>query len=298
MGHSYNPESYYGLIPGSYRERSGPRFGLVPWPEHLQPRKASAPEKAKQPAPEVSASLANASGVFFVTLSADDRAGIATTIERLINMLDDMEGDENLEATGDEEPSLGWPSNGSSALNKDAPTDDREGEAHWTDAGPMYELEQDDSDNEPTLGAPEGTVHNQQQWEASSAMPDECEEENEHGGDVNDEPHDGDGDAEPNLGRLETIHQGGGTYSGISDDETGLLAGNLAFEGEGYSIGNQMLDAAGADRARVSPGLPRGKWAEIARKLPDGTVVRTCKAPDGSRVPELRTDDFGRLSWA
>lgn len=35
---SYTPDSYYGMIPGSSRERNGPRFGLVPWPAHLKPR--------------------------------------------------------------------------------------------------------------------------------------------------------------------------------------------------------------------------------------------------------------------
>lgn len=35
---SYTPETYYGLIPGSYRKHGGPRFGLIPWPAHLRPR--------------------------------------------------------------------------------------------------------------------------------------------------------------------------------------------------------------------------------------------------------------------
>jgi hypothetical protein len=56
-----------------------------------------------------------------------------------------------------------------------------------------------------------------------------------------------------------------------------------------------MLDAAGADRVRVSPGFPRGKWAEIAHKLSDGTTMHKFVKPTDGRIPELRADDFGRL---
>lgn len=46
---------------------------------------------------------------------------------------------------------------------------------------------------------------------------DDREDENEHGGDIVDEPHDDrdEGNDEPWLGRLETLHQGGGTYAGL-----------------------------------------------------------------------------------
>ena len=45
---------------------------------------------------------------------------------------------------------------------------------------------------------------------------DDREDENEHGGDTVDEPHDqaDEGDDEPSLGRLETIEQTRGSYSG------------------------------------------------------------------------------------
>lgn len=62
--------------------------------------------------------LAEADGVFFLTLAKGDRTSIATTIQRLIDMLDAMEPnpdledsadswfDEDFEETGDDEPAL------------------------------------------------------------------------------------------------------------------------------------------------------------------------------------------------
>ena len=182
--------------------------------------------------------LAEAEGVFFLTLAKGDRTSIATTVERLINMLDAMEPDP------DNEPTLGWSTVG--------------------EMGSRDDLEEECED--------EGA---------------QCEDEGA-----------ATGDNEPNLGRLETMHQGIGSYGGLSDDETGLLAGNLDFKSEGYSIGNEMLRAIGANRVRVSPGLPRGKWAELAHKLPDGTIMRTFLAPGDSRSPELRASDFDKLPFA
>ena len=53
-----------------------------------------------------------------LTLNPHDRLTLATTIERLINMLDDLEPDADLE------PSLGWNLQGARATD----TDDREEE--------------------------------------------------------------------------------------------------------------------------------------------------------------------------
>ncbi|MEQ1943528.1 hypothetical protein ABMA32_14025 [Mesorhizobium sp. VNQ89] len=43
------------------------------------------------------ADLANVDGVFFLTINSKDRASIATTIERLISILDAMDPDPDLE---------------------------------------------------------------------------------------------------------------------------------------------------------------------------------------------------------
>jgi hypothetical protein len=231
MGHSYNPESYYGLIPGSYRERGGPQFGLVPWPKHLQPRKTSTQEEAERPAPKALPSLVNAGGVFFVTLSPDDRAGIATTIERLINMLDTM--DENLKETGDSEPSLGWPEyRGLSQLATNVPHDDRE-------------------------------------------------EENEHGGDINDEPHDDD-ELEPFLGWSETCGNGEavgpipGSAALMDDPEAGDSA--LDFRGDGYREARRALRG----RSRLTP-LFADRFGERVTIMPDGEEFRTFVPIRGAR---------------
>lgn len=53
--------------------------------------------------------LAEADGVFFLTMAKGDRLSIATTIERLIDMLDAMDDDPDLEDDDPAEPWLGAP---------------------------------------------------------------------------------------------------------------------------------------------------------------------------------------------
>lgn len=78
---------YYGLIPGTYD-----KFGLIPWPEHLQPRPPNTPCPTA-----TRTALINADGVVFLTLDNRDRTSIATTVERLIALLDEVDGDPDLE---------------------------------------------------------------------------------------------------------------------------------------------------------------------------------------------------------
>lgn len=84
--------------------------------------------------------LADADGVFFITMAKGDRTSIATTIQRLIDMLDAMDGDENMEEGGDAEPWLGWSEGGPQRLDPRVAHDDREEAcedegAHDGDAG-------------------------------------------------------------------------------------------------------------------------------------------------------------------
>lgn len=51
-----------------------------------------------------------------LTLNPRDRLTLSTTIERLINMLDELEPDADLEDDADGEPSLGWTQRGPGAL--------------------------------------------------------------------------------------------------------------------------------------------------------------------------------------
>jgi hypothetical protein len=270
MSRSYIPEHVYGAIHDDNGRWTG-EYGLVPWPAHLRPQETPDVELTKKGEAYVAAALAEADGVFFVTLSKDDRAGIATTIERLIGMLDAIDGDENLEETGDLEPMLGWPGRGPSALVKDMPHDDREGEAHWTDAGPMYELEQDDSDAEQSLGANEmPNGESQEHWAVSSWM-DECEDVSEDEGAQDDREPNGD----------ETDFDGG------ERDEPVFIpgGGSVSQHEDGW---RPVADSA------MAPTM-----VEKARRLKDGNVVREISAavPPGA-IPMLKAGDFDKLPWA
>lgn len=87
---SYIPQHYYGLIPGTYGQ-----LGLVPWPEHLKPRKTDVAKRSERELFQPKA-IADG-GVVILMLDRRDRIGLATTIERLINLLDAMDGDPDLE---------------------------------------------------------------------------------------------------------------------------------------------------------------------------------------------------------
>ncbi|SMH36036.1 hypothetical protein [Mesorhizobium australicum] len=63
-----------------------------------------------------------------LSVNPRDRLTIATTIERLINLLDVLEPDVDLEEGGDAEPWLGWTDKGPQALAKGVEHDDREEE--------------------------------------------------------------------------------------------------------------------------------------------------------------------------
>lgn len=160
---SYIPEHYYGHIPGTHPMQ----YGLLPWPAHLKPRQLEPlPDidlpklfnEPRQAMPDLP-TLVDAGGVFFLTLSIHDRVGIATTIERLIDMLDALDGDPDLEpylagyhdldgdregdggALGmdeDFEPLHGWPNAGQPINEAMCADDDRE---------------IDNADWEPSLGS-------------------------------------------------------------------------------------------------------------------------------------------------
>jgi hypothetical protein len=95
-------------------------------------------------------------------LETFSRRAIEDEIERLIGMLDQLDGEPDMEEPGDMEPWLGWTSHGRGAVGCDPnlPCNaDLESDLGvmptYTDAGWQHELEQDDADAEPWLGAPE-----------------------------------------------------------------------------------------------------------------------------------------------
>lgn len=107
-----------------------------------------------------------------LTLNPHDRLQLSTTIEQLINMLDDLDPDADLEPDEDGEPWLGWPNGrglassqesfermgGTGPLNDDRESDDSDAEATALEnrGGGFRYSGPDDSeangDDEPSLG--------------------------------------------------------------------------------------------------------------------------------------------------
>lgn len=245
---SYIPEHSYRFT--GWDERNQPTYGLVPWPEHLKPR---APERdvhlTNKRETYLQAALAEAGGVFFLTLDPKDRVSIATTIERLIGLLDAMDGDPDLEAylagshggeryddrEGDEslygdcdlEPSLGWAASGQHGQNANFAS-------NWGD------LEKDDADDERNLGWEKGSMPYDQTHLAMYGT-DEAEDVSEdEGACIQTQLHDAcdEGNDEPFLGRLETIQQGSGTYMGGEFPAESVPA---YFDGDGGVAARRVL---------------------------------------------------------
>lgn len=98
-----------------------------------------------------------------LSLDVRDRLALAAAVEQLIAILDDIDGDPDLE-------------------------------------------DGDNFDDEPWLGASDG-AGSRGCWAFRDNANDDREEENEHGGDINDERQDGGDDDEPWLGWSETCSQ-------------------------------------------------------------------------------------------
>ena len=200
------------------------------------------------------------------------RRSIEDEIEGLIGLLDGMDTDADFEGTGDAEPWLGWPNGCQIATPDMSCDDDRELEdaSGFGDADGMAV----DMRGEPDLGWTEEI----DQERRLQTMPGWMVE-----------------DGEPNLGRLETVEQGAGSYSGISDDDS--QGNRLHFDGGGYSVGKEVLKRIGADGfVRTAPALPIAEFHEHVETLPDGTVMRSIVSkmtsapdPDGDwRVQHYR----------
>jgi hypothetical protein len=322
---SYIPEHYYGAVHDANGRWTG-QYGLVPWPDHLKPREPepSGVELTKKGEAYAEAALAEAKGVFFVTLSQDDRAGIATTIERLIDMLDAFDGDENLEATGDDEPLHGWPNAGQPINEAMCADDDRE---------------VDNADWEPSLGSVQWYPHSQEnlacgvrmspsnnlrrtfdgsQEKWASGSGDDREEECEDEGAQDDREHSlgwqdegsqanlsgsyGDGDLEADLGSTEEIDQArrleiaAGAMAGLDEPDLGWAES----AGKGIVGRQNCLDDREHDDERQDDPAEHGiadddaptallmaqspARREQARRLPDGTIVRSFQPSDAEML--------------
>ncbi|MCI0998939.1 hypothetical protein HWD97_02465 [Ochrobactrum sp. C6C9] len=140
-------------------------------------------------------------------------------VEQALALLDAMDGDPDIEENGDEHDMAFCLSGCCSPFN--------------------HEDAEDGGDDEPTMGAT--TDINQSAWASGSWQWDECEEENEHGGDIQDEAHDAvdQGDDELTLGWPEGNAQRGtdmpepfsASYDASDSHEHALF---LGFDGSGY----------------------------------------------------------------
>lgn len=228
--------------------------------------------------------LAEAGGVFFLTLDRSDRVSIATTIERLIDMLDALEQDPDLEDDGDDEPSLGWcgHSERQYGVRDDCEFDTSDDE--------------DGGDLEPTLGANEmRNGESQDRWSLTAYGTDDVEDENEHGGDINDEPHDAeeddDRDGLAGIGDVLSTSSDsrGGGWSGRSYDHL------LAFDGEGGIAAYHALRVLRTRRPDVRQdyvGLPPAYGDANALKV-DGLLIRgKGKRRNPALSPDIYPDRF------
>lgn len=217
------------------------------------------------------------------------RRNIEDEIERLIGLLDtadadpDLEDDELEHDAFDDEHSTGWADEGNQASLTVAA--ELEPELGWTEELDQVRRSERDmsswlcEDGEPVLG-----------WRENAGMgiptgepANDCEEASEdEGADIQAQPHDAtdEGDDEPNLGRLETVCQLAASYSGAGDDAPPIGREAIAFTGEGYGVGKQMLRSAGIAAAQVctSPALPVARYVEKSQALPDGSIFRAFAA--------------------
>lgn len=109
------------------------------------------------------------------------RDAVGKEIDRLIAMLDDLDGDPDLEETGDEHDTgvaEGWRQHRPSQFLGNPLEDDEDDDP-----------DEDDGTSEPSLGSPELREWDSQSMWAQGTRS-ERELENEHGGNVTDEPHD------------------------------------------------------------------------------------------------------------
>lgn len=253
--------------------------------------------------------MAEADGVFFLTLAKGDRMSIATTVQRLIDMLDDLEPDPDLE------PSLGarerhgegsqeyWAAGAATGVfdecedvseDEGAPNGDDEFTLGWSEVGSLRgDLSSGsyghmDGESEPSIGWTEG-VDQVRRLECASCWVDDTEPDlgwaETHGkgivgaqnclddreaSDVVDEPHD---------------------WNELDDDVIGDADGDMPGAGSVSQFADGWRPAPGS---AVAPSM-----VEKARRMPDGNVVREiarfCRFEE---VPLLKASAYGRVPWA
>jgi hypothetical protein len=195
--------------------------------------------------------MRRADGAIFLTCAENDRLAIATSIERLIDLLDAMQPDPDLEGDwADWEPeetecSLGWSEGETLHGNLTAGSHDLEPSLGWT--------------------ACEAKGRYQASWitdgeeDAGDDREDVSEDE---GADIQSQPHDAtdEGDYEPFLGWTEKCSQRGvglKDWNGMDASDNG---GTLVFNGDGVLAGKTVL----RELKRRRPDVPQ----EYVRTMP------------------------------
>lgn len=174
------------------------------------------------------------------TVDCHSRRSISDSIERLIDMLDAMSPDCDLEDSADLEPSLGWSADGvmGSCIDLEGPQDDLE------------------PDNDTEANGDERDASATASWAKGGHWCEDVEEENEHGGDILDEPHDdgifGGCDNEPWLGWGNTMGQPGVDTESLEDVQDSPDYGCGGFTGEGKDMARQMLRTGRSRRPEPS----------------------------------------------
>lgn len=210
---------------------------------------------------------ADANAFLFLTVNHRNRISIATTIERLIDMLDALDMDPDLEDGGDDEPWLGWPNAGLQA-NADHVNDDRE---------------LDNADDEPWLGVTEQhphsrvTLHFERTVIAGAVLYRDANGSQELWGEGDSDDREGDDERE--LDPAE---------DGIVEPAESDWPISWRPKG-GVQIAEKLLHMA-KPRRKASQ-----TYGEFSHRLPDGSIMRTFVAADDARVLRLPTVKGGRL---
>jgi hypothetical protein len=178
--------------------------------------------------------------------------------------------------------------------------DDSGSQLHnWSDAGDDREEECEDEgaqlDDEATLGWANGVDGNSQSYLHVDHNDSEREIENEHGGDIQDEPHDAtdEGNDEPFLGWGEQCSQGPKIGAGLRHDPAvqcldatadpndavnEIRDGYLQFDGDGCAAARAVLRNLRAMRPDVPQEYIGGWCAGDHHALHvDGLAIRTNK---------------------
>ncbi|MHA6687776.1 hypothetical protein [Mesorhizobium sp. A556] len=177
----------------------------------------------------------DAGGVFVLSLSKNDLEGIASTIERLIDLLDAMNADPDLEETGEAEPWLGWTDAGPQALfcnerHDDRELDDEREDVSEDEGADINDKPHDDEELEPSLGRLELIDQGVGSYSGSDWT--------------------------------EPTHNVSCTLLAFDGDGYGLAKQMLRANGvEAY--------------VRTSPGLSKRTFVEREHRMPDGSLMRT-----------------------